>query len=250
MLRYKNVSAIARVSKRLNAAYNTALYGGNIWFLDISSPLHRYPKIELDQSSFRSAGIDEGCATHHPNAPVGYTTAWLSKHPTTPSAAAWPLSHRTAKYVRDLVISGAADHAVTAHDPFAQRVEREQKAALAAAVNVIVDTIVGTEDGEGDEDDSSHSLRRLVVQIGREAPSWVLTRTPQEVATNESEWRGPCLVLNSNSHSTGKSPYPLGKTVWEPFRRLKNVWKVELAGAISPRTAEKLVESMSEPNST
>jgi hypothetical protein len=193
MHEYKNVTAITRVSTGLNQAWNTMLYGENTWLLDLSTPVHRCPEIEIDEAWNKTHHIyDPGAdnTPQNPDAPTGFTAAWPSvEYSNSLDAAAWPLTHRTARFVRDLVISEAIDGRIDSCGLPLPDYESEHALALDTRVYIVMDAFIGAQDSSDGQGLAPHSLRRLLVQIadGSQGPQWLLGHQPNEVIWNHAQ---------------------------------------------------------------
>jgi hypothetical protein len=253
---YKHVTALSSACSRLNEAWNFVLYGENLWLLDLNTRSREHAKILIDQSFMRDAERDQAWPKgmfSFPYAPKCYTAVRPSVQTdstTTPSATAWPLSQRTAPYVRDLAISGTTGAHLNIyghlHPDYS---EDEHTIALAARLEAIVNTFLGDPDGENSQGNHQHSLRRLVVQLADEqnGANWKLEEGIEQSSPIHDDLEEKCrrLSLRPDMPADARSHlYPAAKTLWTPFRRFKGVREVELAGLLTSTAAKALSSSM------
>jgi hypothetical protein len=214
------VAAIARTCRRLNEAWNAVLYGENVWLLNLSTCSWESAKIHIDRSLTWDAERDSTVSEEKsslPQAIACHTAIRRSaRTPADTAAAAWPLSRRTAQYVRELVISGTTSTQVGVCDRAQYRYDNEW--TLAARVKAVVNTFLG-DLGDGDGQQASrHSLRRSAVQItSRESGShWKLEQVFRKSIFNHDDSKGQSLRLSMRRDmpvNVRARTYPLPKAL-------------------------------------
>jgi hypothetical protein len=187
----------------------------------------------------------------------GFMAAWPSQLPVR-SLATWPLTHRTAPYVRDLAITaqlGRDWHDRPFNDPWA---ESFCSFAAAEQLEEIVALFADKKTSESDnEARTQHSLRHLAVQLySYDRAGWrIVKREPSAAGGDEfvrRNWSPDSLHLRQYARpprTYGRRQMapvePRGaEKLWEPLRRLRGIRKVELDGILPAALAFELKTSM------
>jgi hypothetical protein len=254
----RNLTAIASVNSRLNDVFNSVLYGGNTWLLDLTAQTGPTSLPIIDKTCWRAGYPEhlkfETCALEIDGLPLlGFIAVWPSQLPMR-SLATWPLTRRTAPYVRDLAITaqlGREWHNRPFNEPYA---ETFCSFAAVEQLEEIVALFTGTAPYDVNKR-KRRALRHLAVELGSyDRADWQIIAHQPSAAADDAfvprNWSPGSLHLRpcvrEPRFTTSMEPVePRGVgRLWEPLRHIHGVRRVELAGALPADLASELKTSI------